>query len=77
MVRAMTLVLEANFGGVDRWRTEFIARGKALGGGSGWVLLTFLTRDGISVNQWAAVHTDAVAGGIPTLALDCTSTRIT
>jgi hypothetical protein len=32
--------------------------GKALAGGSGWVLLTFLPRDGTLVNQWAADHTD-------------------
>jgi Fe-Mn family superoxide dismutase len=70
MVPAMTLALDANFGSVDRWRAEFVAMGKALGGGSGWVLLTFLPRDGSLVNQWAADHTDALAGGIPILALD-------
>ena len=70
MVPSMALALEANFGSVDRWRSEFVAMGKALGGGSGWVLLTFLPRDGSLVNQWAADHTDALAGGIPILALD-------
>jgi Fe-Mn family superoxide dismutase len=70
MAPAMALALEANFGSVDRWRAEFVAMGKALGGGSGWVLLTFLPRDGSLVNQWAADHSDAVAGGVPILALD-------
>ncbi len=70
MVPAMTLALDASFGSVDRWRSEFVAMGKALGGGSGWVLLTFLPRDGTLVNQWAADHTNALAGGIPILALD-------
>ena len=70
MVPAMTLALEANFGSVERWRSELVAMGKALAGGSGWVLLSFLPRDGSLVNQWAADHTDAVAGGIPILALD-------
>ena len=70
MTPAMALALEANFGSVDRWRSEFVAMGKALGGGSGWVLLTFLPRDGSLVNQWAADHTDAAAGGDPILALD-------
>ncbi len=70
MVPAMTLALDANFGSVDRWRSEFVAMGKALGGGSGWVLLTFLPRDGTLVNQWAADHTNATAGGVPILALD-------
>lgn len=70
MVPAMKLALEANFGTVERWRSEFVAMGKALGGGSGWVLLTFVPRDGTLVNQWAADHTHALAGGIPILALD-------
>lgn len=70
MVPAMTLALDANFGSVDRWRAEFVAMGKALGGGSGWVVLTFLPREGTLVNQWAADHTNAMAGGVPILALD-------
>ena len=44
--------------------------GKALGGGSGWVLLTFQPHDGTLVNQWAADHAHAVAAGVPILALD-------
>ena len=44
--------------------------GKALGGGSGWVVLTFQPRDGTLVNQWGADHTCALAGGVPLLALD-------
>lgn len=70
MVPAMELALSANFGSADRWRGEFVAMGKALGGGSGWVLLTFQPREGTLVNQWAADHTHALAGGIPILALD-------
>jgi Fe-Mn family superoxide dismutase len=70
MAPAMALALDANFGSVDRWRAEFVAMGKALAGGSGWVLLAFLPRDGTLVNQWAADHTDALAGAVPILALD-------
>lgn len=70
MEPAMALALEASFGSVERWREEFVAMGKALGGGSGWVLLVFQPRDGTLVNQWAADHTHAVAGGVPVLALD-------
>ena len=44
--------------------------GKALGGGSGWVLLVFQPREGTLVNQWASDHTQAAAGGVPILALD-------
>ena len=67
---AMKLGLAANFDSLERWQDEFVAMGKALGGGSGWVLLTFQPREGTLVNQWAADHTHAVAGGIPILALD-------
>jgi Fe-Mn family superoxide dismutase len=44
--------------------------GKALAGGSGWILLVFQPKEGTLVNQWAGDHTDAVAGGVPVLALD-------
>ena len=37
---AMREALVRDFGGLDRWRAEFSAMGKAQGGGSGWVLLT-------------------------------------
>lgn len=67
---AMKLALAANFGSFERWQEEFVAMGKALGGGSGWVLLTFQPREGTLLNQWAADHTHAVAGAIPILALD-------
>ncbi len=62
--------LKHHFGSVDRWRTEFMATGKALRGGSGWVLLCYSHRDRRLMNQWAADHTHALAGGTPILALD-------
>ena len=70
MEPAAKLMLEASFGSVERWREEFIAMGKALGGGSGWVLLVFQPCEGTLVNQWAADHAHVVAGGMPILALD-------
>ncbi|MCA0200533.1 MAG: Fe-Mn family superoxide dismutase [Proteobacteria bacterium] len=62
--------LTRDFGSVAAWRNEFASTGKALGGGSGWVLLTYSPRMGRLVNQWAADHTMTVADGIPILALD-------
>jgi Fe-Mn family superoxide dismutase len=62
--------LTRDFGSYERWRSEFIAMGKALGGGSGWVLLSRSPRDGKLVNQWAADHCHMLAGGTPILALD-------
>jgi Fe-Mn family superoxide dismutase len=62
--------IERDFGSIDRWRTEFVAMGKAEGGGSGWVILAYSPRDKRLVNQWAADHTTTLAGGRPVLVLD-------
>ncbi|MGH6620437.1 MAG: superoxide dismutase [Alphaproteobacteria bacterium] len=62
--------LARDFGSYDRWRAEFSAMGKAQGGGSGWVLLTYSPRDKRLTNQWAMDHTTTMAGGTPILALD-------
>lgn len=66
----LNAALARDFGSIERWRAEFIAMGKALGGGSGWVLLTYSPRDGKLVNQWASDHTHTLAGSTPILALD-------
>jgi Fe-Mn family superoxide dismutase len=44
--------------------------GKAQGGGSGWVLLSYSPHCGKLVNQWAADHTTTLGDGIVVLALD-------
>jgi Fe-Mn family superoxide dismutase len=59
-----------DFGSLDRWRSEFSAMGKAIGGGAGWVILSYSPRDKRLVNQWAADHTTNIAGGRPVLVLD-------
>lgn len=59
-----------DFGSVERWQTEFTAMGKALGGGSGWVLLTYSPHSGKLINQWASDHAHTLAGATPILALD-------
>lgn len=67
---ALAEAIVRGFGSLARWRAEFVAMGKALGGGSGWVLLTRSPRDGSLSNVWAADHTHGLAGGTPVLALD-------
>ena len=62
--------IERDFASYDRWHAEFLAMGKAQGGGSGWVLLTWSPRDRRLTNQWAMDHTTTLAGGTPILALD-------
>src|SRR5690242_5569059 len=37
---ALGAAIARDFGSVAKWRAEFAAMGKALGGGSGWVVLT-------------------------------------
>jgi len=67
---ALAEAIIRDFGSLARWRSEFIAMGKALGGGSGWVVLTRSPRDGRLSNVWGADHTHSLAGGTPLLALD-------
>jgi Fe-Mn family superoxide dismutase len=67
---ALEEAIKRDFGSVDRWRAEFSAMGKAEGGGSGWVILTYSSRDKRLVNAWAADHTTTLAGGRPVLVLD-------
>ena len=66
----LAAAIEKDFGSVERWQAEFSFMGKAQGGGSGWVLLTYSHRDRKLVNQWGADHTCALAGATPILALD-------
>jgi Fe-Mn family superoxide dismutase len=69
-IGALAEAMARDFGSVARWRAEFVAMGKALRGGSGWVLLTRSARDGSLCNVWAADHTHTMAGGTVVLALD-------
>ena len=62
--------LAGDFGSVIRWRQEFMALASALASASGWVLLTYVPRDGRLINQSSSDHSQSVTGGIPVLALD-------
>jgi len=62
--------IKRDFGSLERWQAEFSFMGRAQGGGSGWVLLTYSPRDCKLVNQWAADHTCNLSGATPILALD-------
>ena len=67
---ALADAINRDFGSLARWKSEFSATGKALGGGSGWVLLSYSPRDKRLINTWAADHTMTLANGRPILALD-------
>ncbi len=62
--------IDRDFGGFERWRSEFVGMGKALGGGSGWVILAYDKHGKKLVNSWANDHTQNIAGGDPLLVLD-------
>ena len=66
----LATTIERDFGSMARWQGEYVAMGKALGGGSGWVMLAWSAHDRRLVNTWAADHTMALAGGSPILVLD-------
>jgi Fe-Mn family superoxide dismutase len=68
--QGLGVVIERDFGSFDQWRTEFTALAKAMGGGSGWALLSWSSREGRLLNHWAADHTHLLAGATPVLALD-------
>ena len=74
---ALADALARDFGSIDRWRSEFVAMGKAEGGGSGWVILAWSPRDRRLINCWAADHTTNLAGGQPILVLDMYEQPIT
>src|SRR5215475_3831192 len=56
VTKAMDQALARDFGSYQKWRAEFSAMGYALGGGSGWVLLTWNPREGRFMNQYASDH---------------------
>jgi Fe-Mn family superoxide dismutase len=74
-IGALAEAMARDFGSVAKWRAEFVAMGKALRGGSGWVLLSRSPRPdseggGTLSNVWAADHAHTLAGGTVVLALD-------
>ena len=66
----MAAVISRDFGSVLRWRQEFTALAESLAGGSGWVLLTYVPRDGRLTNHSATDYHQSIAGGIPIRAID-------
>lgn len=65
-----TVGVNRDFGSFERWRAEFMALATAMGGGSGWALLSWSARENRLINHWAADHTHLLAGATPILALD-------
>ena len=66
----LSIALTRDFGSVEAWRNQFTGLAKAMGGGSGWALLSWSSRESRLINHWAADHTNLLAGATPVLALD-------
>ena len=67
---AVARQMESDFGSFDLWKKQFVAMATGLAGGSGWVLLSWVPRDGRLVNHLANDHTQSIPGASPILALD-------
>ena len=66
----LSIALTRDFGSVEAWRNQFTGLAKAMGGGSGWALLSWSSRESRLINHWAADHMHLLAGATPVLALD-------
>jgi Fe-Mn family superoxide dismutase len=67
---ALQQTIARDFGGFDKWEQEYRAVSNALGGGSGWAILSLNFRDGQLRNYIAFDHTDNVGFGRPILVND-------
>src|SRR5262245_7604874 len=67
---ALAAEIAADFGSASAWRREFVGTAQSLGGGSGWVLLTYSRRQKRFWNQVATDHTQAAVDAAPVLVLD-------
>jgi Fe-Mn family superoxide dismutase len=58
------------YGSSGRWEEHFRATGMGLGGGSGWVMLSYELDTGMLRTFWAGNHTQALALSVPLLVMD-------
>ncbi len=66
----LAAAIERDFGCLAAWRRDFVATGKALAGGAGWVVLAWSRRLGRLHSHWAGDQPQSLADGVPILALD-------
>lgn len=66
----MQALLTEAFGSVEAWKYDFVKTAQSLGGGSGWVVLSYLKDQQIVMHQIASDHTDAIVSATPLLVLD-------
>ena len=62
--------MSRDFGSLDRWKAEFMATGRSLADGDGWVILSHSARDKRLYNHRTASVSEVPAGNTPLLAMD-------
>jgi Fe-Mn family superoxide dismutase len=63
-------LLTAEYGSLGAWEQEFRQTGLALGGGSGWVIVSYSPHEHTVHTSWSGDHTQNLAGGSPLLVMD-------
>jgi superoxide dismutase, Fe-Mn family len=58
------------FGSFEAWKAEFMRTARALGGGSGWVMLSYNLHTESLHTYWAPDHMHNATMGVPLLTLD-------
>ena len=63
-------LLTKEYGSLGVWEQEFRQTGLALGGGSGWVILSYSPHAGAVHTYWSADHTQNLGWSVPLLVMD-------
>jgi Fe-Mn family superoxide dismutase len=63
-------LLTTEYGSLAAWEQEFRQTGLSLGGGSGWVIVTYSPHQHAVHTYWAGDHTQNLAWGTPLLVMD-------
>lgn len=66
----MAIGIAQAFGSFEAWQAEFMRTARALGGGSGWVMLSYNLYTKSLHTYWAPDHMHNATMGVPLLALD-------
>lgn len=67
---AIERALTETYGSASRWEEHFRATGSGLGGGSGWVVLSYELDTGALRTAWSGHHTQVLAASVPLLVMD-------
>lgn len=63
-------LLTTEYGSLATWEQEFRQTGLSLGGGSGWVILSYSPHEDTVHTYWSGDHTQNLGCGIPLLVMD-------